>query len=184
MDFFIKRSNLSAEKNLKRGLLQIGPRSITKSTLFMFENQMWLLYAVGAAMLWGASYAASGPVLRAGMPPLVFYFYFSLFGMVAAISMIFLSGKAGLLLVPLHHERSQTGWFLFSLMAAAVGAVMTYMAIGAKNATLACLIEISYPLFVVFFAWLFFREFQLNIKTFIGAILVVSGILTIFLGEK
>ena len=150
----------------------------------MFLNQIWVIYALGAAMLWGASYAASGPILRAGMPPLVFYFYFSLFGMVAAISMIFLSGKGSYLLAPLYHNRTQTGWFLFSLMAAAVGAVMTYMAIGAKNATLACLIEISYPLFVVFFAWLFFREVQLNIRTCIGAVLVIAGILVIFLGEK
>jgi len=102
----------------------------------MLLNQIWLVYAVGAAMLWGASYAASGPILRAGMPALVFYFYFSLFGVIAAILMIFLSGKGSFLFSPLSHQRSQAGWFIFSLLAASMGAMMTYMAIGAKNTIL------------------------------------------------
>ena len=69
-----------------------------------------------------------------------------------------------------------TGWFLFSLIAVAIGALMTYMAIGEKNATLACLIEISYPFFVAIFSWLFFRDLQLNMMTLLGGILVVSGV--------
>jgi drug/metabolite transporter (DMT)-like permease len=54
----------------------------------------------------------------------------------------------------------------------------------AKNPTLASLIEISYPLFVVVFAWLFFREMQLNPMTICGGLLVIAGVAVIILGER
>ena len=79
---------------------------------------------------------------------------------------------------------SHAGWFLFSLLAASLGALMTYMAIGAKNPTLASLIEISYPLFVVLFTWLFFREFQLNLMSVVGGAFVISGVAMILLNTK
>ncbi len=74
---------------------------------------------------------------------------------------------------------TQTGWFLFSLVAASLGALLTYMAIGEKNPTLASIIEISYPLFVVMFTWVFFQEFQLNAMTCLGAFFVVFGVMLI-----
>ena len=54
----------------------------------------------------------------------------------------------------------------------------------AKNPTLASLIEISYPLFVVLFAWIFFREMQLNTITICGGLLVIAGVAVIILGER
>ena len=67
-------------------------------------------------------------------------------------------------------------WFLFSLVSASLGAWMTYLAVEAKNASLASMIEISYPLFVVLFTWIFFREIQLSGMTFLGGILVIAGV--------
>ena len=150
----------------------------------MFLTEKWMVYALGAAMLWGASYAASGPVLRSGMTPVVFYFCYSLFGVLAAACMLLFRGEGNLVVSQISGLRAHMGWLLFSLLAAALGGVMTYMAIGEKNATLACLLEISYPMFVVLFTWLFFREVQLNVMTFVGAMLVISGIALILLNER
>jgi drug/metabolite transporter (DMT)-like permease len=63
-----------------------------------------------------------------------------------------------------------------------VGAYLTYAAMGAKNPTLASLIEVSYPLFVVFFTWVFFREIQLNAMTCMGGLLVLAGVMVILRG--
>ena len=139
-------------------------------------TQKWILYALSAAMLWGASYAASGPILRSGMPPLLFYFCYSLFSFCLSLVMIVTRGKMGSLFEDVCNLGSNAGWFLFSLLAASLGALMTYMAIGEKNASLASLIEISYPLFVLLFTWLFFREVELNTMTATGAFLVISGV--------
>jgi drug/metabolite transporter (DMT)-like permease len=60
-----------------------------------------------------------------------------------------------------------------------LGTVLLYTAIQGKNATLASLIEITYPVFVVLFAWLLFREWHLNAGVFAGAALVITGTMLI-----
>lgn len=146
----------------------------------MFLVEKWMVYALAAAILWGASYAASGPILRAGMPPLLFYFCYSVVALITAVFGFLMSGEKRSLLSQLRElSISHAGWFLFSLVAASVGALMTYMAIGEKNPTLASIIEISYPLFVVLFTWLFFQEFQLNAMTCLGAFFVIFGVMLI-----
>jgi drug/metabolite transporter (DMT)-like permease len=65
-----------------------------------------------------------------------------------------------------------------------VAGLLSFMAIGEKNATLASLIEISYPLFVAFFAWLFFREVQWNLPTIVGGLLTLGGVAVVYFGNR
>jgi len=145
----------------------------------MFFVEKWMIFAVAAATLWGASYAASGPILRTGMSPIIFYFCWSVVTLITAIAALVFCGKEKILFLQLRALGSNTSWFLFSLVAASLGALLTYMAIGEKNPTLASIIEISYPMFVVVFTWLFFREFQLNAMTCLGAFFVIFGVMLI-----
>jgi len=145
----------------------------------MFLIEKWMIFAVAAAIFWGASYAASGPILRAGMSPLIFYFCWSVITFITAAAALVLGGKEKILFLQLRAVGAHTGWFLFSLLAASLGALLTYLAIGEKNPTLASIIEISYPLFVVIFTWLFFQEFQLNAMTCLGAFFVLFGVMLI-----
>ena len=146
----------------------------------MLLLEKWMIYGVAASILWGMSYAASGPILRAGMPPLIFYICYSWIGAVTATVVFFFSGEKKNLLPQLSQLSSaHTAWFLLSLFASSFGAWMTYQSVGAKNTTLASMIEISYPLFVVIFTWLFFQEFQLNTMTCLGALFVIFGVMLI-----
>lgn len=142
--------------------------------------EKWMIYALSAAMLWGASYAACGPTLRAGMPPVIFYFCYSFLGFLTALLLLITRGNLGEIGIHISKLGTNKAWFLFSLLAASLGALMTYLAIGEKNATLASLVEISYPLFVVFFTWVFFQEIEINMITAAGAFLVISGVSLIF----
>ncbi|HXL25188.1 MAG TPA: EamA family transporter, partial [Chthoniobacterales bacterium] len=55
------------------------------------------------------------------------------------------------------------------------------LAIHQKNATLASLLEISYPLFIILFTALFFREIHLDLVGMIGAMLILLGcVLVVF----
>ena len=55
------------------------------------------------------------------------------------------------------------------------------LAINQKNATLASLLEISYPLFIILFTALFFREIHLDLVGMIGAMLILLGcVLVVF----
>lgn len=145
---------------------------------------MWIFYALFAALCWGMSYASCGPLLKKGLNPLIFLLGYSLCGFLGAAITLFFSGKqqGGLQLQDM--SRSELGWFLFSVGGSAIGAYLTYAAMGAKNPTLVALIEISYPIFVVFFAWLFFREMQLTPVTLCGGLLVLSGVAVIVVGGK
>ena len=64
------------------------------------------------------------------------------------------------------------------------GTVLLYLAVRGRNATLASLIEISYPAFVAVFAWLLFREWQLNAGVLLGAGLVFAGTAVIILNSR
>ena len=76
------------------------------------------------------------------------------------------------------------GWFIFSVTGSAIGAYLTYAAMGAKNPSLVALIEISYPIFVVMFSWIFFRQMELNVMTFCGGLLILAGVSIIIVGGR
>lgn len=52
--------------------------------------------------------------------------------------------------------------------------------ITAKNATLAGLIEISYPIFIALFSYLLFKDNQLTPGSIAGALLIFSGIFVVY----
>ena len=143
-----------------------------------------MIYAISASICWGMSYAACGPILKKGVSPLIFFFGYALFGLIGALVALLSSGKLAEALKMEGIGRSDLGWFFFSISGSALGAYLTYAAMSAKNPTLASLIEISYPIFVVVFAWVFFREMQLNTLTLCGGLLVIVGVSVIFLGER
>jgi drug/metabolite transporter (DMT)-like permease len=145
---------------------------------------MWIVYALGAAIIWGVSYAASGRVIERGITPLVFFFLYTVFGAAAAGGALTLTGKTWILFSEFRALGADWVWLGVAVVSSAAGGLLIYMAIGEKNATLASLIEISYPFFVAVFAWLFFRETQFNWSTIVGGLLILGGVGVVFLGER
>jgi len=145
---------------------------------------MWIIYALSAAVIWGISYAASGRVIERGMTPLAFFFSFALFGSIAAGLALLLLGKMATIPGEIRGLGPDWVWFVVAMVTSATGALLIYMAISEKNATLASLIEISYPLFVAIFAWLFFRETQFNLASLLGGLMILGGVGVVFLGNR
>jgi drug/metabolite transporter (DMT)-like permease len=145
---------------------------------------MWITYAIAASICWGMSYAASSEILRKGFSPLLFFFGYSLFCTLGASLSLLTSGTLPNIWKHVELDRHDLGWFLFSMAIGALGAYLTYAAMSAKNPTLASLIEISYPFFVVLFTWIFFRQCQLNLSTLLGGLLLLSGVVVIIIGER
>ncbi|MCX8494094.1 MAG: EamA family transporter [Chthoniobacterales bacterium] len=144
---------------------------------------MWIVYAIAASVCWGMSYAASSEILKKGFSPLLFFFGYSLFCTLGASVSLLISGALPNIWKRVDLGRADMGWFIFSIAIGALGAYLTYAAMSAKNPTLASLIEISYPFFVVLFTWVFFRLCQLNLSTMIGGLLILAGVFVIILGE-
>jgi drug/metabolite transporter (DMT)-like permease len=145
---------------------------------------MWIVYALGAAIIWGISYAASGRVIERGVTPLVFFFLYTFFGAAAAAAALATMGKTGTLVSQFRSLGSDWIWLVVAIVTSAAGGLLIYIAIGEKNATLASLIEISYPFFVAVFAWLFFRDMQFTWQTLVGGILILTGVAVVFLAER
>ena len=145
---------------------------------------MWIFYSLCASLCWGISYASCGPLLKKGLNPLIFLLGYSLCGFLGAAVMLLGSEKhqEGLRLQDM--SRSDMGWFMFSVVGSAIGAYLTYAAMGAKNPSLVALIEISYPIFVVMFSWIFFRQMELNLMTFCGGLLILIGVSVIIVGGR
>ena len=145
---------------------------------------MWLLYALLAALLWGVSYAAAGRVLGRGLSSVSFYTCYLVFGAIAVGGFFALSGRAARFADDFRALGPDWIWLLVAVMTAPAAGLLIFTAIGEKNAPVASLIEISYPLAAAFFTWLFFRESHLNLQTMIGAALIYTGIIVVALGNR
>lgn len=139
----------------------------------------WMIYAMMAAVLWGASYVLYERILHT---------------VSAASAMLFSASGAALVYFLIAFGRKTVGadWRALStdwrslamvgglILINAMANLLLLMSMKEKNATVAGLIEISYPLFTAFFAWLFFRQNQMNHGTFLGALLILSGVACIY----
>jgi len=152
-------------------------------SLLRYYPGMWLIYALGAAILWGVNYSVSGRLLERGLSPFTLFLFDLVFGILTIGGIIIATGKARS--IPAEIRSLGPNWpMLLVVMACATAAgLLSFVAIGAKNATLASLIEISYPFFVALFAWLFFREVQINLPTLIGGCMIIGGVAAVYLGN-
>jgi drug/metabolite transporter (DMT)-like permease len=141
---------------------------------------MWFFFACAAALVWGISYAASGRVLQRGLSPATLFFLDVLVGLIAMASYLTIARKWPSAFGEIRALGNQGLWLAVAVIATTVGNFLIFLAIEGKNATLASLIEITYPFFVALIAWLFFREAQLTWPTAVGGALVLAGVTIIY----
>jgi drug/metabolite transporter (DMT)-like permease len=133
----------------------------------------WYVTAIGAALLWGVHYPLVDHALKK----------------VSVISVLLLTAIPVVLTAMLFHrtiaadvaawrsmETVDKGMVLALALTSLGGSVLLFLSISGKNATLASLIEISYPVFVALFAWLLFREIHVNASVIVGGMLVFAGV--------
>ena len=135
-------------------------------------NIPWYVTALGAALIWGIHYPLVDFALKR----------------ISVFSVLILTVLPIVLLMPvfmrdiardLDTVRTLPG--TDQVMIAAIGltsllgAVLLYLSIAGKNATLASLIEITYPVFVAFFAYAIFRHVHVNASVIVGGLLVMAG---------
>lgn len=136
----------------------------------------WYVFAIGAAMVWGLHYPLIDHALKR----------------VSIVSVFTLTLLPLLIVVPLYHKQLAADWaavqhmdwstrlpILAIIVTSTAGALLLIASIAGKNATLAALIEISYPVFVALFAWLLFGEYHLTPRVMLGAGLIIAGVLLI-----
>ena len=145
------------------------------------NNWPWYLSALGAAIVWGVHYPLVDNALRR----------------VSMVTVLLLTAIPIFILALVEHRAvgddlvtlRSLGWRdrlpILALAATSLaGSILLYIAIGAKNATLASVIEISYPLFVAIFAWVLFRQAHWNLGVAGGGLLVFAGVALIIVNNR
>ena len=132
----------------------------------------WWLWAVAAAVIWGFHYNIVAKSLTAASPITVYF-------LPNIILMITLPWWYKTLVKDYHSIMAATTEVRVSvavvMFTSIIASVAVYKAIHGSNATLASLIEISYPVFVALFAIVMFKENHLDWSTIVGGLLVLSG---------
>jgi drug/metabolite transporter (DMT)-like permease len=135
--------------------------------------QSWFLLAITASLCWGTCYAITEIALKHYTPA----FILATQGVICSTLFIIITFLSG----DIHKNISEvknlnTVWcLLIPAVAIAIGNLAITHAIGQKNATLASIIEISYPIFTALFAFLLTRQMQLNFAAALGAVMIASG---------
>jgi drug/metabolite transporter (DMT)-like permease len=141
----------------------------------------WYVTAVGAAILWGIHYPLVDNALKRISP----------------VGVLLLTAIPILLVSLVFHRQLAADYLAIKGMdwgtrlivialsvTGLLGTVLLYMSIVSRNATLASLIEISYPVFVVLFSYLLFRQVHINPSVVLGGVLVFAGVALIILNNS
>ncbi|MEK7530803.1 MAG: DMT family transporter [Patescibacteria group bacterium] len=144
---------------------------------------MWIVFALGAAATWGLTYTIDEHLFKHISVVSALAVTCLVTGIVlGAVALI--SGEWQRDLVTLVSS-SRALWLLIgSTVAFIVGDLLISYAIQSNNATIAGLIEISYPLFIILFSYLIFREENLSLGTAIGGLFIFTGVATIYLFNR
>ncbi len=135
-------------------------------------NIPWYLTALAAALVWGIHYPLVDFALKR----------VSIFGVlllsvlpIVLLMPIFLRDLARDLDAVRTLPGAEQGMIAAIGLTSLLGAVLLYLSIASKNATLASVIEITYPVFVAVFAYVIFRQVHLNASVVIGGLMVMAG---------
>lgn len=140
---------------------------------------MWIFFAVAASVLWGLVYAVNEKVYNyiRVMPYLAISF------LVAGVVMTGISMMSGEFFKDMSAIISSQKLFVL-VVGGIILLILAEICIGysimGKSATIAGLIEISYPIFIVIFSYVLFKENHMSYATALGGALVFAGISVIY----
>ncbi len=132
----------------------------------------WYAAGLGAALLWGIHY----PLLEHALKRVSLVTVLVLTVLpVLVVALVFRDTLWRDAMVLASMDWPDRARILLLSVTSLAATVMLFLAIGGRNATLASLIEITYPLFVVLFTWLLFRQVHVTPSAAIGGVLVMAG---------
>ena len=139
---------------------------------------MWIIFALGASIFWGITYALNEEIYK----KISVSTYLAIASLFIFITTLFISYFSDTLKSDLLSIASSKRLLLYVGLGI-VGLIAAELLIGssihAKNATLAGLIEISYPLFIALFSYIFFKH-SITIPTIVGGVIIFAGIFVIY----
>jgi drug/metabolite transporter (DMT)-like permease len=144
---------------------------------------MWFWLSIGAAVLWGLDYALTGQVLKKISFPTLLVIEL-LFGFIVTAIVAMATGGWKQDFVSLSTSKSLLFFVAVIVICFVIANLMITASIQEKGASIASLIEISYPFFVVLFSWFLFKDESVNTATLLGGVLVFMGVSIIYIFNR
>ena|SRR3990167_5810937 len=136
---------------------------------------MWVLLAIAASLFWGLTYVLCEQLYKSiSVETVLAITSFFIFLFLTIIA--WMQQSLGRDLQTIASSRNLQILFIANIAALMIAELCIAFSIQGKNATLAGIIETSYPIFIVLFAYFLFRENQLSIGTAMGGLLIISGV--------
>lgn len=139
---------------------------------------MWLIYAIAASMIWGLDYSLGEKIFRSKISPYSLLALQTLFGLIVFSVTSYctrLKTDWGIITA----DRTTMWYVLAAVITFNLGNLLIFLSIQTKNATLAGLIELCYPIFTVLFSLLLFKVNHLTPSVIIGGLLIFVGVFVI-----
>jgi len=139
---------------------------------------MWIIFALGASLFWGISYVLSGEIYK----KISLFTSLGIASFVVCIITLLISYFSSSLkpdLISITSSKNLLWYIIGGILSLLIAELCIGFSIISKNATLAGLIEISYPIFIALFSYLLFKN-KITIPTVIGGIIVFFGIFIIY----
>jgi drug/metabolite transporter (DMT)-like permease len=139
---------------------------------------MWVLLALSASLFWGLSYVFNEEIYKhMSVFTALSIMSFAIF--VATAVMAYVTDNLKPDLVALTTSKRLVWYLVGGIMALLIAELFIGFSITAKNATLAGLIEISYPIFITLFSFILFRS-VVNLPTMLGGMIIFIGVFVIY----
>lgn len=140
---------------------------------------MWVIFALSASLFWGLTYVLDEKIYDK-ISVITSLAITSFFAFVVLFLVSYFTGDLKTDLHQIVTSRSLTILVIAGTITLIIAELLIGFSITSKNATLAGLIEISYPIFIALAAYLLFKENQLNTGSIIGGVLVFLGVGVIY----
>lgn len=135
---------------------------------------MWIIYAICAAITWGLSYSLDERILQNKISPITLLFFQTFLAFFVYLGILFFKNTTSEFL--LINSKKENYWLLSAAaICAMVGNIFICFSIKEKNATLAAILELTYPLFTIVFTYLLFKQVHLSAGVVFGGILILAG---------
>jgi len=138
---------------------------------------MWLTYAILAAIFWGLNYALAERILHSISPVTLLAMEMLVGGVFFFVISYFTTLKTDVVILT---TQLNVLWItLVEIIIVLAASFFIVSSILGKNATVAGIVELIYPLFTILFTWLFFHENHVNLPVIIGGGFILVGVFLI-----
>lgn len=138
---------------------------------------MWFIYALIAAALWGLNYSLTERLLSSLSTATLLAIEMLIGGVLFLVIAYFTNLKDDI--ITLTTETKVLGLVLCEIAIVIGASYFITASIKSKNATVAGMIELIYPLFTILFTWLVFRNNHVDLKVMLGGGLILAGVVVI-----